>query len=470
VLHTYYIDKAVINRRWSITATSSKSYTFSFEAKFVRGIRDFLVPVLCHPVVGVPVMIGTFASLIFALQSIDNAVLGWSPADLMPEHHYLNRGYHLIFNIFSTFVSYIVFDVDVVANQPAIHDTIYELSTGSDYTSFFPSILSMYYLTSNAVNSLQGTGPHGWNDSHRGAGAQAGYGIVHANNATAFYEDWHNWGALPENLANATAQMGFFYADLFGFNVQAYRPSPVHPKGELDFLMVQYMNVGLTSEAAFIDMIKETNSIVEKSAIAEHTYITGPITTFWEAFIGLSGNLRTLMLYDFIFIFVATMLFFELDVVTAIITAVSCVIIVLQVYGICCAMMNFNIFVSAFVLMGMGMSVEFTCHLAAAFSTASGTPAQKMGAAVEHTFPALCEGIISTLLGVFPLFFHPVLFFKKYLFGIVSLTVGIGTLNGFVCMPAMLALLDNIAMMIKPRESAPVELNQSRELKASTDE
>merc|ERR1712232_1164293 len=108
--------------------------------------------------------------------------------------------------------------------------------------------------------------------------------------------------------------------------------------------------------------------------------------------------------------------------------------------GVSCILMKFNVFVAAISL--MGMSVEFTAHLAASFSThRHGTVTERLGYAMVHTFPALLEGVISTAIGIVPLAFHPTQFTVKYLFGIVALAVAVGALNGFVIMPGMLALL-----------------------------
>merc|ERR1712232_1328330 len=91
--------------------------------------------------------------------------------------------------------------------------------------------------------------------------------------------------------------------------------------------------------------------------------------------------------------------------------------------------------------MGLGLSVEFTAHFAAAFSLGKGLPGQRLGEAMAHTFPALMDGAISTLLSILPLAFYPALFIVKYLFGIFAMVVAVGLLNGMVFVPALLALL-----------------------------
>merc|ERR1719197_598278 len=99
----------------------------------------------------------------------------------------------------------------------------------------------------------------------------------------------------------------------------------------------------------------------------------------------------------------------------------SCFMITVEIFGLSCAIMNFNFYVASISLLGLGLSVEFTAHLAAAFSMGSGPLAERVSSAIAHTFPAIFEGSISTLLSVLPLAFHPMLFIVKYLFGIISL-------------------------------------------------
>lgn len=145
--------------------------------------------------------------------------------------------------------------------------------------------------------------------------------------------------------------------------------------------------------------------------------------------------------------------------------------ITVQAYGLTCYLMNFNIFVAAFVLMGMGMSVEFTCHFAAAFSMGQGgdqTITERLGEAMAHVFPALTEGIMSTILATLPLVFHPTNFTQKYVFGIIMIVVGAGTVNGFIFMPAMLSVLDPLWKIMCPTRKKLDNLVEVQEEKIAT--
>jgi len=158
-----------------------------------------------------------------------------------------------------------------------------------------------------------------------------------------------------------------------------------------------------------------------------------------------------LMAIDTVVIFLVTLVISSFDFITAIITSLSCSMIAIETFGLSCAFMNFNVFVAAISLMGMGLSVEFTAHFAMAFSLATGTIVERLGTAMAHTFLALMEGSLSTFCSLLPLAFSQTMFEVKYLFGITSMVVLVGFINGVFVMPALLAALDPIITWIQKR-------------------
>jgi len=207
--------------------------------------------------------------------------------------------------------------------------------------------------------------------------------------------------------------------------------------------MTFYMN-GLTSEQTYIHAIKDLQNIMKNSPIKNNAFVYGPITTFWEVFLQLDAFLWIVMGADAVIIFFVTLVVFSFDFMTAFVTCTSCSMIVLEIYGLSSCLMNFNIFVAAISLMGMGLSVEFTAHLAAAFSFATGSTQERLGSAMARTFPALMEGSVSTFFSILPLAFAKEMFMVKYLFGIMALVVATGLMNGLVVMPALLSLLSPV--------------------------
>merc|ERR1712176_1422431 len=147
-------------------------------------------------------------------------------------------------------------------------------------------------------------------------------------------------------------------------------------------------------------------------------------------------------------IFLVTLLISSFDFATALVTSLSCCMITIEVLGLSVFFMSFNVFVAAISLMGMGLSVEFTAHFAMAFEMASGGLSERMGTAMAHTFLALLEGSASTFCSLFPLAFAYTLFEVKYLFGITSMVVLVGAINGLIVMPGLLAVLDPVITLM----------------------
>jgi predicted RND superfamily exporter protein len=200
----------------------------------------------------------------------------------------------------------------------------------------------------------------------------------------------------------------------------------------------------MNNENEFVTFIKEQRDILQRSPIKDSAFVYGPITTFWAVFTELDSYLHILLGIGTGIIFICALLFFSFDIVTAVITSASCLMIVLEIYGFAVYCFNFNVFVAAVCLMALGLSVEFTAHLAAAFSLGSGTVAERLVNAMAHTFPALIEGTVSTFLSIVPLAFHTVPFAVKYLFWIVFMVVVVGFVNGALFMPSLLSLLSSI--------------------------
>merc|ERR1712232_782890 len=132
----------------------------------------------------------------------------------------------------------------------------------------------------------------------------------------------------------------------------------------------------LHDESAFLVMIKEIDDKIAASSLKDNTYWYSEISTFWAVFLELEDKLIFLMLVDVGIIFLVTLIMFAGDILTAFLTALACAMIVFQAFGLSCAFMKFNIFVAAISLMAMGLSVEFTAHLAAAFTSSRGTSTQ----------------------------------------------------------------------------------------------
>jgi predicted RND superfamily exporter protein len=258
----------------------------------------------------------------------------------------------------------------------------------------------------------------------------------------------------------ATADPTYALASFIRYSDFIYTKDPTGgEKHKVSFSSFSINAVRLSNEQKFFDFVREANENIANSPLADNAYIMSSIVAFWEVFLELEKELLKLAMIDAGVIFLVTLLFFEGDFLTALITALSCTMITTLMYGLSAVAMNFNIFVATYVLLAMGISVEFTCHLAAAFSRGRGTTEEKIGQAMAHTFPPMFEGFMTTLLSALPFSWHTITFFSKYNFGLVALILLCGLLTGMVFMPAMLGLLDRIRGA-GPRASLKVQPNQ----------
>lgn len=217
-------------------------------------------------------------------------------------------------------------------------------------------------------------------------------------------------------------------------------------------VLLPFLGVKLDTEDKFITQMQDTDAVLASSNLKDNAFIYGPIDIFWRVFVTLKADLTVLIIVDCAIIFVIALLFFSGDVVTAFITSLCCSMIVVEIYAVASTIMSFNIFTAALVLMSMGLAVEFVAHLAAAFSSGDGDISERLSYAMADTFPALMDGSCSTFFGILPLCLHPIAFIVKYIFGILTLIVGVGLLNGLVFMPAILVVLSPILPYVKCRK------------------
>jgi len=78
--------------------------------------------------------------------------------------------------------------------------------------------------------------------------------------------------------------------------------------------------------------------------------------------------------------------------------------------------------------------------LATAFAFGQGTPQERLGQGMAHTFPVLFEGLILTACSGLPMAFQGVPFIVDYFCYFFLLRVFIGMANGLVFMQALLAI------------------------------
>lgn len=275
----------------------------------------------------------------------------------------------------------------------------------------------------------------------------APFGLA-TNDASLFYPKLHAWAHIPtEDPLSAWLPGGnsFLYADLSVFNEFTF--SNKTGLNELKFSFFPFAMVNLKTDGAYIDAINQVNKVIEDSPLKGKAFAYGDIFTYWQVFLELEPELVKIFCIDMVVIFVINLLLLR-SAVAAITSTVACMAIVLEIYGLAMTFLMFNVFVAATLLMAMGITIEFTAHLAAAFAFARGAPSERLGHAMAHTFPALIEGSISTLCGLLPMAWHAIPFIVDYFFKLLLLVVVVGLVNGLVFMPVILAVLSPLTQLL----------------------
>lgn len=442
--------------RGSVMAASTEEFSHSPERIAIAFIRNKYAPFLTKPIPALVVSILGLGLLAVSVVLISGAGVGYAPWDLYPEGNPNRDGMKFSFKTFSVFPGGLCFqDFDLATHQEDMLKAYKSFGSDAKFTSGGGgNALTMMYnilfagaagaaekngITDPAqIAGLVGLRVNGWRDP-----TYAPMGLL-TNNSVEFWKTYNTYRKFPAQPIDAWKgeNQAFMYADMAGSNTMTMSNGD-NLDSKIVFGSMGLLHVELHSEDDFVDAIDEAKTLLKNApaSIKDNIFFYGPIFTFWEVFLELEGELYLIMGIDCAIIFCITLLFFGFDVVTAIITCLSCAMIVLEIFGLSMLFLNFNIFVAATVLMAMGMSVEFTAHLAAAFSLGQGDIEERLAESMAHTFPALVEGSISTFCAIFPLAFHPQMFVVKYLFAMMAMVVGLGVLNGVVIMPAMLSLL-----------------------------
>lgn len=462
----YFCQKRELanSNRSSVVATSSNEFTRSCEKtvlSFVKGRYAALIT----SVVGRLLITGTgLALMAVSVYLIYTKEMGYGPHELFPSSDPIYRAIELAFGMFSSFAGMLVFDnVDVAANQEQMLDVYMDLTStryGNDgglspwmttwYTMMFYGA-AFSVPPENLVPTLEGMGfPHASSTVGNVSYKYSQYfpaGPFHPNSASMYYQALARDRAIPDAAAAYSHPPMFNYLDMSGLSEFAFERRIDSKGAENEVVTLSFIPVFLTdleNEGRFVEAIGDYNKVIDKSPLKDRCFFYSTLV-FWETFIELEKYLYMLMAVSCVLIFVVILLLFSCDIVTALITCLACLMIFVEILGVSAALMRFNIFVAALALMGLGMSVEFTAHLAAAFSLSKGgTTAERLGEAMSHSLPALFDGSMTTILCALPMAFHPTMFVVKYLFGIINLVVVIGFMNGCVVLPGMLAALDSI--------------------------
>eukprot|EP00928_Gymnodinium_smaydae_P021460 TRINITY_DN18371_c0_g1_i1.p1 TRINITY_DN18371_c0_g1~~TRINITY_DN18371_c0_g1_i1.p1 ORF type:complete len:1029 (+),score=266.97 TRINITY_DN18371_c0_g1_i1:173-3259(+) len=460
----------------SMTAVNSIEQDRSCETKIIKSVQGSYARFVSGAVGRWSITI--FGVLLMALSAflVTQKEYGYSPHELFASDDPINRGVELYFGEFSSFPANLVFDnLDVAAHQEEMIDLYMELLKTNYIIDggempWLKSWHDMYFygvLLSTAPAAVAPTlqflgypnAPSCVMNSSYKYGKYLPAGPFIPDDKVKFYQALQKDRTLPEPIQAFTSQQQFLVLDGAGINEFTFEQRNSTATGAYEELTLSFFPLtimDLQSEGKFVDAIAEYQAVIDKSPLKDHVFLNS-VLVFWETFVELEYYLWALVAISVAGILVVTLLIFSCDLTTAVITSLACCMIFVEIYGISVALMRFNIFVAALSLFGLGMSVEFTAHLAASFSLhKEGTPTDRLGLAMAQSFPALLEGSITTIVCAAPMAFFPTLFVVKYLFGILVLVVVIGMLNGCLILPGMLAALASITQQGASKEAGGI--------------
>merc|ERR1712217_962538 len=141
------------------------------------------------------------------------------------------------------------------------------------------------------------------------------------------------------------------------------------------------------------------------------------------------GILLKVFALDLGVIFVGTLVCL-MSPTAALVTTVMCVMIVVEVYGLCMRGVYFNIFMAAVLLAAAGIAVEDIAHSVSHFCSERGSVEHRISSAMMATFPAMSQGAVSTMLSILPMAFHEIEFYLLYYFFPFMMICIVGLMNG----------------------------------------
>jgi patched 1 protein len=398
--------------------------------------------------------------------------IGYSPSEGVKKDTSTHAAIELFFDKFNFFPAWLCFDdIDVPHHQEdmlKLYQDIVSSEFGLAY--FIPPYLSLLY-------------DYVWNVGQQPAApgaptlAELGLvpslvepsrnstpllfarnGIMDPSKPQQFHEEYAKWSALPNNSSaglQLLAQWGGVPPPFAQFD-QASTNEFAMQDGKLGFSFFPFFVTakrGEMSQDDFVQAAEDMRRAVEDSPIKDHAFVHSWVSTFWSIFEDLESVLWRTVAISSSVIFMFTLLAgmacrplsadsfvkeFLACVIVALVTTLACMMIVLEIFGISMLFLKFNIFVATTVLAAEGISVEFVAHLVTKFVTEQGTPQERLVRSVGQLAPAVIQGSLATFVAILPMVFSEYEFVVKYFFGIWTIVVAVGVLNGLVLLPAIL--------------------------------
>lgn len=392
--------------------------------------------VVTHPVVFIGATLAMGGALGACISSISNKNVGYLISDIAARDSDQFMALKTFFGEFGYFPSQLYWwDVNVPVKQKDMRDA-YKSLVKSHYAvkDLLPDYLSLFASAAPPLSD---------NISKPGYPTE-----------DIWYKTFHGATKWPVNssvgLTSFLTSMGttgnppaWIYADACGVNEFSYHAHSQSP--DLRRLRLSYMNfaaVNLLEANDFVKAIEDCNKILDDnpSFSGSEVFLYGTIFVYWDVFLKLEAILMQIFLLDLGVIFVIHLVCL-VSPVAALVSTTMCVMIVIEVYGICMRFLYFNIFMASILLAAAGIAVEDVAHSISHFISSHGSPTHRISGAMCATFPAIIQGSMSTMLSILPMAFHPIPFYLKYFFFPFMMVCVCGLLNGLFFTPTSLMLL-----------------------------
>jgi len=260
-------------------------------------------------------------------------------------------------------------DVDVAGKQQQMLDVYGNIMSIPEIKSLgLPPFLSLLYTIVGSMSALPVPGTNltmanlGFrlepsNGSHS---VYAPAGVVPPRH---FYTVFEPFSKLPPNPRDAIgANSLFIYGDVVGTNSWSYYPNR-RIKMAYDELLVADME----GTQRITNMIRNVRAKINASPLSGHVFPYGVYFTYFDVYMQLKSVFWKVFGIDAAVLLIASAVFLR-SPVTALASTLSCAIIVLEVFGVCALVGQFNFVTASCLLMALGISVDCTAHVISHFT------------------------------------------------------------------------------------------------------
>eukprot|EP01063_Lacrimia_lanifica_P007255 TRINITY_DN145_c0_g6_i1.p1 TRINITY_DN145_c0_g6~~TRINITY_DN145_c0_g6_i1.p1 ORF type:complete len:1830 (+),score=549.38 TRINITY_DN145_c0_g6_i1:123-5492(+) len=266
------------------------------------------------------------------------------------------------------------------------------------------------------------------------------YLIEQQNISRYFVNETYFWAQMQEfrNPANGITTIPAQLCDGFGWK---YGVDSLHPGNTIILGTYSYqVNAALLDNPD--DWAEHTNDLHDlyESFVGEGRAFPAPSGQYlvMEQFNSLTTYFWTAYSLATVMIFVASMLI-PISVRGAVLIAVTSAIAVIEVAALLMLFgLTFSSLIAVALLVGMGITVEFSAHVVAGYEYAEGNRAYRMHVAIQKTFVPVLEGGLSSFLSFVLLAFSPFPYVFKYFFVVFLTVIIVGLLHGCLFLPCLI--------------------------------